>query len=149
MLAIVAMDGLSLALADPPDIPVAAPPSPSIAGEKSPAEDSTGRRTATQTVPAAASQPATAASAKPIATASDEPKEEKQLRGRGYRPTMINGEKLFCRREAPLGSRIPTELHCVTVAEAKMIAREGRETTEEIQRNQTGCLKPAQGGCGH
>ena len=55
------------------------------------------------------------------------------LRLRGYRPQMMNGEMLYCRREIPLGSHLPTILHCVTVAEAKLMTEEGRRTTERMQ----------------
>ena len=34
------------------------------------------------------------------------------------------------------------------VQEAEEMAREGRWTTEHVQRNQTACLTPSAGGCG-
>jgi hypothetical protein len=36
----------------------------------------------------------------------------------------------------------------VTVAEAELMAKEGRETAERMQRGTPGCLQPSQGGCG-
>jgi hypothetical protein len=51
---------------------------------------------------------------------------------------MRNGEEVYCRREAPLGSRLPTALHCVTVAEAELMAQQGRETTEHLQHDTAG-----------
>ena len=73
---------------------------------------------------------------------------EQLLRLQGYRLSMVHGEEKYCRREIPLGSHLPTVMHCVTVAEAEEMAREGRDTTEHIQRNMSGCLNKAMGGCG-
>jgi hypothetical protein len=73
---------------------------------------------------------------------------EQQLRLQGYKLSMLRGEEKFCRREIPIGSHLATVFHCVTVEEAEGMAKEGRETTERIQRNSVACLTPAQGGCG-
>jgi len=91
----------------------------------------------------------TSAAAKPAAGTSDDSAIEKQLRLQGYRQSMVRGQEMYCRRESPLGSRLESIMHCVTPAEAEVMAKEGKETTERIQRNQPGCLQPAQGGCGH
>jgi hypothetical protein len=80
---------------------------------------------------------ANAASASPDLTQA-----EKQLRAQGYKPRMINGEMKYCRREIPMGSNIPSALHCLTVAEAETMAKEGRETAERLQRNTSGCMSP-------
>lgn len=147
VLAILTSGGMSRALADPPGTPPTSE-APSTAGQKSPADEGTGRSTAAATVPAipapAATTP-TAAPAKPIPSASDETQAEKSLRDQGYKPAMRNGEKVFCRREAELGSRLANKLHCMTVAEAELIAKEGRETTERLQRSTAGCLAGAHG----
>ena len=74
---------------------------------------------------------------------------ERQLRLEGYKLRMVHGEQKYCRREAPLGSHLATALHCVTVAEAVAMEREGREVTELIQRKMPGCPNAAAGGCGH
>jgi hypothetical protein len=73
---------------------------------------------------------------------SDERMQEKLLREQGYKQYMLNGEKLFCRREIPLGSHLATRLGCLTVAEAQLIAKEGQQFTERLQRNTPGCLAP-------
>ena len=75
--------------------------------------------------------------------------QEQLLRNQGYRLTMVHGQPKYCRREKPIGSNLASVMRCVTVEEAEMIAKEGRETTERIQRTQTACLTPAAGGCGH
>ena len=98
-----------------------------------------------------ADPPATPVAANPTPGAPDEPMALKLLRAEGYKPAMRNGEKVYCRREVPLGSRLPTTLKCVTVAEAELMAKEGRETTEHIQRNTAGCLAsadPHKANCG-
>jgi hypothetical protein len=117
--AMLTIGGQSIALADPPVTP-------------------------TQTPAAAPAKPAPS-----TASTSDERMLEQQLRLQGYRLSMVRGEEKYCRREAPLGSRLESVMHCVTLAEAEVMVREGKETTERIQRNQTGCLQPAMGGCGH
>jgi hypothetical protein len=147
MLTILAAGSASLAFADPPT-PEAPAQTPSNADEKS--RDDT---TQPSSAPAAATTPAatTADSAqviKPKASSSDDSKREALLVDQGYKPAMRNGEKVFCKREIPMGSRLPTALHCLTVAEAELIAQEGRETTERIQRNMVGCMDKASGGCG-
>jgi len=141
MLAILATTGLSLAFADPPATPVA-PESRSTTAQNTTAEDSTATAAAT-----AAETPAVAP-AKSTPSASDERLQEQLLRSQGYKLSMVNGAQKYCRREIPLGSHLPTVFHCVTVAEAQAMAREGRETAERLQRNTPGCLNPALGGCG-
>lgn len=99
-----------------------------------------------------ADPPATPVAANPTPGTPDEPMALKLLRAEGYKPAMRNGEKVYCRREIPLGSRLPTTLKCVTVAEAELMAKEARETTEHIQRNTAGCLTtpdPHKVNCGN
>jgi hypothetical protein len=155
-LAMISIGGSSLALADPPVTP-AAPETQSNAAQSSNTDDSTGQSSAAHAAaaPATAAAPQTpaAAAAKPAASTSapsppDERMMEQQLRLQGYRLSMVRGQERYCRREAPLGSRLESVMHCVTLAEAEIMAHEGKETTERIQRNQPGCLMPAQGGCG-
>jgi hypothetical protein len=123
----------SLAFADPPN-PPPAPESPTPAASVPPALSP---QTPVVTAP------------KPAVSESKERMAEQQLRLQGYKLTMVRGEEKYCRREAPLGSHLATVMHCVTVEEAEMMAREGREVTEREQRNTTGCLQPSMGGCGH
>jgi hypothetical protein len=150
-LAIFAIGRLSLAFADPPATPVT-PESRSTTGQNSTAEDSTGQKSAAHTVPTtavtAAETPAVAPS-NTTPSSSGERLQERLLRSQGYRLSMVHGEEKYCRREIPLGSHLPTVLHCVTAAEAEEMAREGKEVTERMQRDTSGCLSPAAGGCGH
>jgi hypothetical protein len=150
MLAILTIGGLSFAFADPPATSVA-PESQGSKAQNSTAEDIADQHSETAPATAAATVAVTpdAAPANPNISASDERMQEKLLRAQGYKPSMRNGEKVFCRREIPLGSRLPTTLKCVTVAEAETMAKEGKETTEHLQRTMVACLQPAMGGCGH
>jgi hypothetical protein len=141
--------GLSIAFADPPETP-ATPKPESTAAQSAHAQEPTGQNSATPAAPEPATGAAvqTPAAVPPAPSASDERMAQQQLRLQGYRPSMVNGEQLYCRREAPLGSRLESVRHCVTLAEAELMAKEGKETTERLQRNPPGCLNPAQGGCG-
>ena len=60
--------------------------------------------------------------------------EEKRLIAQGYRPEMRNGEKVFCRRDEELGSRLSGVKHCGTVAELKTAQATNREEVERAQR---------------
>jgi hypothetical protein len=145
--AIFAVNGLSPTLADPPATPAtpAAPEAPSTTAPTSTAGDNTGQKSAAQKVSATA----TAANSAP--SASDEQREEKLLQAEGYRPTLVNGEKVFCRREIPTGSHLASTLKCLTVEQAKAMTKDGRETTEHLQRNMAGCLSSGSKGvnCGN
>lgn len=162
MLAILATGALSCVLADPPvEAPAGASPATAPAPSQAAPSREMHEKMATPGVPdpaaaergaqrvaTAAETPAVAPS-QPAAGDSDERLQERLLRNQGYRPTMVHGEEKYCRREAPLGSRLATVMHCVTLAEAEEMARDGQDTTERLQRSMLGCLTPAAGGCGH
>jgi hypothetical protein len=139
---------LSVVSADP--AAPATPASPAPAAQSSPAENSNDQSSAKPvSAPAATAENPAATAAKPVASSAPKERAEEQLlRNQGYKPTMVNGEEMYCRREAPLGSRLGSTVHCVTVQEAELIAKEGREVTERIQRTTPGCLGPSMGGCG-
>jgi hypothetical protein len=139
LLAIACAGGLSLAVADPPaTTPVAPIPSttPMQIAPASPAVSATADSPAVT--------PAEAPSVTPASTmaASNEVQIERQLRAQGYAPQMHNGDKVFCRRETPLGSHLPTVLNCVTAAEAERIAKNSRGDLERVQHKMSGgtCL---------
>jgi len=54
----------------------------------------------------------------------------------GYRPQMHNGQKLFCKREDVMGSRIGGQMRCGTVDQLAAETRLSREATENAQRTQ-------------
>jgi hypothetical protein len=131
----------------------ASPASPDASTQTSAAEDGTNRNSPANPT----SAPATAAAANPAATpvkpppSSAEKAQEHLLRSQGYKLAMVDGKEMFCRREAPLGSRLMSRVHCVTVQEAELMSKEGRETAEHIQRSMTGCIVPVRGpaNCGN
>ena len=154
-LAILAAGTLSLAFADPPTNPVVPEPQSTTARDST-AEDTTSQSSAAHAVPAAAAvttaRPPDVAPAQPTPSPSAEQVQDQEqarlLRNQGYKLRMVNGKEKYCRRETPLGSHLATVMHCVTVAEAEAMAREGRETAERLQRNQSACIKDG-GRCGN
>jgi hypothetical protein len=129
VLACVGAGAVSLALADPsttaPDT-TAAP-----AAATAPA--------ATAATPGAQASPAPSATAPSAATAPAKPAidpEEKRLIAMGYKPEMRNGEKVFCRHEQILGSRLAEAKHCASVQQLKISQQETQDVIEKIQRAQ-------------
>jgi hypothetical protein len=150
MLAILTTGGLSVAFANPPATPAAPEESAGTPAQSSTPQDRGSQNNAPQSAPATAG--ATTPEKSAVAPASDEPLQEKWLRNQGYKPYMRNSEKVFCKRETPIGSHLATTLHCLTVAEAELIEKEGKDTVARLQRNMTSCFAPgAHGGanCGN
>ena len=116
--------------ADPPE--AAATPG-KVASEpvQAPAPAAT---TATPPVSASStSAPATALSTTRAVDDSDAARLEQRMHARGFMTRMQNGEKIFCRREQVLGTRLGGALHCMHEDEAR--ADEDRlQGDEERQR---------------
>jgi hypothetical protein len=55
---------------------------------------------------------------------------------------MKNGEKVFCRREDVIGSRLGGNLMCMTLDEARATENEAQNDVEHLQR----LIKPCVGG---
>ena len=127
---------------------VAADPAPTTQPERTAkpaaiAPDSASPATSAATgvpAPPAASAPVASPPAAPKAAAPELSAAEQRLLSQGYKPQMRNGEKIYCRREAQLGSRIPDVQHCGTVAQLKDATLNGRDYLEKAQRTQ---LNPA------
>jgi hypothetical protein len=68
------------------------------------------------------------------ATAAVDPA-EKELLAKGYKIEMHNGERLFCRREEVLGSRLGAGKVCGTKERLKHSEQESKDFTEESQRH--------------
>lgn len=126
--------GVPVAFADPPPAAPVPPESRSSPAQNSTADSSTNQKKADTTAPPRAAPPSLTPSE------SDERLQEQLLRLQGYKPSMVRGEMKYCRRETALGTRIAAILHCVTIEEAIRMAKEGRELTERVQRNTTGCV---------
>lgn len=98
-----------------------------------------------QTFPAA-SAPGTAAAtpadqtSPAAAQTSREPEvsmQERHFLSEGYKPEMANGEKIFCRRETVLGSRLTAQKMCGTVESLTAAEAETKKDVEQAQRQQT------------
>ena len=129
VLACVGAGAVSLALADPS----------TTASETTTAPAAATARAATATTPGAQASPAPSATATSAATAPAKPAidpEEKRLIAEGYRPEMHNGEKVFCRREQTLGSRLGEAKHCATAEQLKVSQQETHDVIEKVQRTQ-------------
>jgi len=72
--------------------------------------------------------------ATPAQPDSDAVRLEKRMRSRGYTTRMQDGEKIFCRREQVLGTRLGGALHCMHEDEAR--ADEDRLQGEEERQRQ-------------
>ena len=133
MLACIGVGAISIALADPSaDAPAAATPSSPPAASAP----------ATPATPAAAATPAPAATTAAAATApADSPDEqlEKHFLSEGYKVQMRGGQKQYCRKEVPVGSRLGGEMNCSTLQQLK--ATED-QTQSALQHQQHSYTKP-------
>jgi len=90
---------------------------------------------------APASAPAAAAAA-PAAKLADAD-EDRHFRAQGYTLKMHEGEKLWCRHEEVLGSRVGGKLVCSTPEQIRMAEQQSKDIAESVQRSsRTGCMKP-------
>ena len=96
-------------------------------------------------VPAAASSTA-ATAASPAATPadadSDAARVEKRMHARGYTTRMQNGEKVFCKREEVLGSRLSGAVHCMTADEARVNESRMQQDEELLRQRVMGSCLP-------
>jgi hypothetical protein len=128
----------AIALADPPP-PTPTQPAPSgVTTAPSPAAVATPAPAAgTTPAPAGATTPPTASAtgASHEATAAIDPR-EKLLRAKGYRLETRNGEKMYCRNEEVLGSRLGGRKVCGTVQELENREHLSQEMIGNVQRQQ-------------
>jgi len=62
--------------------------------------------------------------------------DEKRLISEGYKPEIRNGEKVYCRRDDELGSRLGSQKRCATAQQWKISQQVSRDQTDAIQRTQ-------------
>ena len=127
VLACLGAGAVTVALADPSS---PAPQRPAAASSSS------------ATAPPATAPPATTPSSATQTPAPAKPAvdpEEKRLIAQGYRAKMRHGEKVFCRTEPELGSRLGGKEICGTVADLKA---QQASTREEVQREQRISVPP-------
>jgi hypothetical protein len=88
--------------------------------------------------PAAAtpvSAPADLAKDTAAAKQADLDAQAKRLRIAGYKPKVQNGQTLYCRKEAVVGSRFEKEI-CGSPEALDKATRDSKDMTGDIQRNQ-------------
>jgi len=91
------------------------------------------------TAPAAATssttapKPANAAAVELKASDKDAEAQIKRLKAAGYKPVLVNGEIVFCRKEIAMGSRFE-EKHCGTAERLAAEADAGKQGAENVQR---------------
>ncbi|TLZ47925.1 MAG: hypothetical protein E6K32_00125 [Gammaproteobacteria bacterium] len=129
VLACLGAGAVTVALADPSS---PAPQQPAAASSSSATAPPAAAPAPPATTPSSATQ--TPAPAKPAVDP-----EEKRLLAQGYRAKMRHGEKIFCRTEPELGSRLGGKEICGTVADLKA---QQASTREEIQREQRISVPP-------
>jgi hypothetical protein len=114
-LACLGAGAISLAIADPP-APTASAPAASAP-------------TATPAAPAADT-----AKVATTAAAPEMDQLEKHLRAEGYVVRMKDGEKLFCKREEVLGSRLSAGMKCATAEALRVREDQDQQAAESAQR---------------
>ena len=114
-LACLGAGAISLAIADPP-APTASAPAASAP-------------TATPAAPVADT-----AKVATTAAAPEMDQLEKHLRAEGYVVRMKDGEKLFCKREEVLGSRLSAGMKCATAEALRVREDQDQQAAESAQR---------------
>ena len=68
---------------------------------------------------------------------------DRHLRLQGYTPQMRDGQKVYCRREETLGSRVGGKTVCSTPEQIKAAADEAQASSDYLRRmSGTGCSNP-------
>ena len=147
-LACMAVGGISLALADPsttasPPSPPSAPSAPSAPAAAAPAPQAAPATPAASTTPAPAAHAASAAAPaqdnKPAVIVQGTPEfdtVQKHFLAEGYKLEMRNGEKVFCRREEQLGSRLGGQKVCSTALQLMVTERQAQASVDKSMMQQ-------------
>jgi hypothetical protein len=126
VMACVGIGAVSIALADPADAPKSSAPAAV-----------TEARTSVPASPSTAAAPATpAAPAVTITAATPDAQEqlERHFLSEGYKSEMHGSQKVFCRREDTIGTRLGASKNCGTVDELKQQEDLAAQATHNIQR---------------
>ena len=146
-LACMAVGGISLALADPsttasPPSPPSAPSAPSAPAAAAPTAQAA-PATPASTTPAPAAHAASAAAPaqdnKPAVIVQGTPEfdtVQKHFLAEGYKLEMRNGEKVFCRREEQLGSRLGGQKVCSTALQLMVTERQAQASVDKSMMQQ-------------
>ena len=119
------------------------PAAPATAGHQTPAAQPSAVAAPAADAPPATATSASAAAAAPAAHAAkpddDATQLERRMHAKGYTTRMESGERVFCRREQVLGSRIGGALHCMHEDEARASLIQNDEE-QFRQRMMMGCV---------
>jgi hypothetical protein len=131
-LACLSAGAISVAVADPPSS--AATPATSPAPPEAPASASSPASPPQESKPAAA---ADGKSTVVVQGAAEQDPLEKHFLAEGYRIEMHNGERLLCRREEELGSRLAGRMVCSTPQQLNQTEQEAKAAYQRGQSQQT------------
>jgi len=137
LLASLAIAAIHPALAADPPVAPAAPGRDTSAAVPSPAAASASEAAAATAKSDSAA--ATAPAASPEKADTNAAQLERRMHAKGYATRLENGEKIFCRREQVLGSRLGGAMHCLHEDEARASLIQNDE--EQLrQRMMMGCM---------
>ena len=122
----------TVALADTPaDQAAASPPAATAAPAATSTSSTSATATATSSNAATPSSPASAAAgpAKESDTAL-----EKRLTNSGYKSRMRNGQKVWCKQQGELGSRLGGQEVCGTPDELRMNVQQQQDNVRSVQK---------------
>jgi hypothetical protein len=128
VLALIGVGSIALAVADPPSAPAASSTPVAPAANAAPA------------TPAATPAAAAAASATGVTvSAQEESQMERHFRSEGYTVEMHNGQKMYCRKEQVLGSRLGgSSKTCTTEDQLKMNESQAQSDVSRTQHQWAG-----------
>ena len=134
ILACIGLGAVSVAGADAPN-PPAAP-----AAALTPAAPATPTSTATAPAPTTSAAPVKAAAPAETLASSGDDERERHFLAEGYKLEMRNGEKVFCRREEVLGSRLGAQKVCSSALQLTETERQARDSVSRsmMQQNNPG-----------
>ena len=124
LLAFIGFGAVSVAFADPSATETATTATAVPAAQAAPAQPAASTP-ATSATPAAPKAAAAAAS-----TSSAEEERERHFLSEGYRLEMRNGEKVFCRREEMLGSRLGAQKVCASALQLTETERQAKASVD-------------------
>ncbi|HET9331778.1 MAG TPA: hypothetical protein VFO23_14730 [Steroidobacteraceae bacterium] len=125
ILAFIGFGAVSVAFADPSATETA------TTATAAPAAQATATAPAQPAAPATSATPAAPKVAAPAAsTSAAEEERERHFLSEGYRLEMRNGEKVFCRREEMLGSRLGAQKVCASALQLTETERQAKASMD-------------------
>lgn len=140
LIAVMSMGALSQALASEPEPQATTAPqpaqdsSPPAQAAPSPPDLQAGAKAPVADEKAAAEASANSATKTPVVMKNGKPElthEEQLLVNKGYKVQVVNGEKIFCRREEVLGSRLGEKKVCGT---ASQFIQQGNNQRDDLRQ---------------